>query len=179
MKNLSSPIGNIASNFWWGIPLFSQNEFCEYESHGNCIGEGRGGEGRGGGGLFPSNSQPKLVYTVYQTIYLGHLGTNYIHIFSKRTFFGKSRFVLNIQEFSILANMCQRCQGSNLVYTIYLPHCGRESISDPIQFWTVLFKSWYVTTISVLLMDFTCFSGGHQFRHFLLTRSKLWLTGAT
>jgi hypothetical protein len=43
MKNLSSPIGNIASNFWREIPHFSQNEFCDYKSQGNSIGEWRRG----------------------------------------------------------------------------------------------------------------------------------------
>ncbi len=175
MKNLSSPIGNIASNFWWEILHFSQNEFCDYKSQGNSIGEWRRG---GGGGHFPSHSQPTPVYTIYH----GTLATSaqIIYIFlskiSKMYFFGKSRFFLNIQ-----ADMCQRCQGSKGSIYYILGSLGRPRINFvPNMRTTVSFKSWYVTHPLVgYHMDFTCFSGGHQFRHFLFDPIKLRHTRAT
>jgi len=86
---------------------------------------------------------------------------------SKKYFFRKSRFFKKKFKNLVFQQTCaKRCQGSKVVYTIYLPHCGRESISEV--------DTWPPTIMSLLHMDFTCFSGGHRFRHFLLTRSSYY-----
>ncbi len=109
------------------------------------------GSGGGGGGLFPCLIVNQCWYILYTVVPWPVASAQILYIYSflkmskvsKMYFYGKSRFVVNIQELSISADMCQRCQGSKVVYTIYLPHCGRESISDPINTRTriVSFKS--------------------------------------
>lgn len=110
-----------------------------------------------GGGHFPSHSQPTPVYAIYH----GTLATSaqiiYILLFkmskiSKMYFFGKSRFFLNIQEFSISADMCQRCQGSKGSIYYILGSLGPPRINfGPNTRTSVLFKNWYVTHPLVLL----------------------------
>jgi hypothetical protein len=97
---------------------------------------------------------------------------------SKTYFFRKIEiFFLKIQEFfCISANMCQRCQGSKVVYTCLI--AAENQLFGPQYEGRYWFKSWYVTTIS---LDFTCFfSGGRPpIRSFPFDPIKLRLTGAT